>query len=51
MFQFKVETDKVAFDQFVLDNKGSYLQCSRWPLVKEAWGSVLYSGFENNNRV
>lgn len=51
MFQFKIENDKVAFDQFVLDNKGSYLQCSRWPLVKEAWGSILYSGFENENRV
>lgn len=51
MFQFKIETDKVAFDQFVLDNKGSYLQCSRWPLVKEAWDSVLYSGFSGEERV
>lgn len=51
MFQFKIETDTVAFDKFVWDNKGSYLQCSRWPLVKEAWGSVLYSGFENGERV
>ncbi len=51
MFQFKIETDKVAFDQFVLENKGSYLQCSRWPLVKEAWDSVLYSGFSGEERV
>lgn len=51
MFQFIIETDKVAFDQFVLDNKGSYLQCSRWPLVKEAWDSVLYSGFSGEERV
>lgn len=51
MFQFKIETDKIAFDQFVLDNKGSYLQCSRWPLVKEAWDSVLYSGFSGEERV
>ena len=51
MFQFKIETDKIAFDQFVLENKGSYLQCSRWPLVKEAWDSVLYSGFSGEERV
>lgn len=51
MFQFKIETDTKAFDQFVIDNKGSYLQCSNWHLVKEAWKSILYSGFEGENRV
>lgn len=51
MFRFKIETDTVAFDKFVCDNKGSYLQCSRWPMVKEAWGSKLYSGFDGDRRV
>ncbi len=51
MFQFKIETDTVAFDKFVSENNGSYLQCSRWPLVKEAWDSVLYSGFNGEERV
>ncbi len=51
MFQFKIENDVQAFDQFVWDNKGSYLQCSRWHLVKEAWSSILYSGFEDEKRV
>ena len=43
MFQFKIETDTKAFDQFVIDNKGSYLQCSSWDLVNEAWYSILQS--------
>ena len=51
MFQFKIETDTVAFDKFVCDNKGSYLQCSRWPKVKESWDSLLYSGFNGDERV
>ena len=51
MFQFKIETDTVAFDKFVYDNKGSYLQCSRWPKVKESWDSKLYSGFDGDKRV
>ena len=51
MYRFKIENDAKAFDQFVWDNKGSYLQCSRWHLVKEAWDSILYSGFEGENRV
>lgn len=51
MFEFKTETDLKAFDGFVRENKGSYLQCSKWSEVKKAWGSRFYSGFHNGERV
>ena len=51
MYDFRIETDLVAFDEFVKANKGSYLQCSKWPLVKTSWGSKFYSGFYGEKRV
>lgn len=51
MYVFKEENDLKAFDEFVNEHKGSYLQCSRWPEVKEAWKSHFYSGFEGEKRV
>ena len=51
MYDFSIETDLTAFDNFVQANKGSYLQCSKWPLVKTSWGSRFYSGFKGEKRV
>ena len=51
MYDFKIETDLTAFDNFVKANKGSYLQCSKWPEVKTSWGSRFYSGFFGEERV
>ena len=39
MYDFRIETDLTAFDNFVKANKGSYLQCSKWPEVKTSWDS------------
>lgn len=51
MYSFKAETDKAAFDSFVIKNKGAYQQCSVWPEVKTAWNSYMYSGFDGYERV
>lgn len=51
MFDFRLEQDTTAFDEFVNINKGSYLQSARWPLVKESWQSRCYSGFNGEERV
>ena len=51
MYDFRIETDLIAFDNFVKANKGSYLQCSKWPEVKTGWGSNFYSGFFGEERV
>ncbi len=51
MYEFKIESDLKAFDKFVLKNKGSFLQCSQWSKVKEAWKPRFYSGFYNDERV
>ena len=51
MYDFRIETDLTAFDNFVKANKGSYLQCSKWPEVKLSWGSRFYSGFFGEERV
>lgn len=46
MYRFEPETNLEAFDQFVEEHHGQYQQCSLWPKVKTAWGSHLYSGFD-----
>lgn len=51
MYSFKEENDFKAFDDFVNKNKGSYLQCSRWPEVKTTWKPRFYSGFQGDERV
>lgn len=51
MYSFIEEADKKSFDGFVINNGGSYLQCSSWPNVKAAWRSRLFSGFEDGKRV
>lgn len=51
MYDFKVENDLKSFDEFVLANRGSFLQCSDWTKVKKAWSPKFYSGFLNDERV
>lgn len=51
MYEFKTENDLKAFDEFVLSNGGSFLQCSKWTKVKEAWSPKFYSGFCGDERV
>lgn len=51
MYEFKVENDLKAFDDFVVKNKGSFLQSSSWANVKEAWKPKYYSGFLDGERV
>lgn len=51
MYEFKEEKGLKAFDEFVNKNKGSYLQCSLWPEVKESWKPYFYSGFCDGERV
>ncbi len=41
MYDFRIETELTAFDNFVKANKGSYLQCLKWPKVKTSWGLLL----------
>lgn len=43
MYSFKTETDLQKFDKFVCDNKGSYLQYSKWSNVKTTWNPYFYS--------
>lgn len=51
MYTFKVEKDLNAFDEFVNNNKGSYLQVSGWAEVKNNWTPYFYSGFCGGERV
>ncbi len=51
MLEFRIETDLKEFDRFVEAQKGSFLQCSRWPQVKTVWKPYFYSGFRDGERV
>ena len=52
MYTFRVETDLKAFDDFLNENGGQYIQCSSWQNVKTTWKCTCYCGFdENDNRV
>lgn len=51
MYTFKEETDLKAYDEFIEQNGGQYIQCSRWQKVKTTWKCKYYSGFENGKRV
>lgn len=51
MYDFRIEKDLTAFDNFVEANKGSYLQCSKWAEVKKSWGARFYSGFFGEERI
>lgn len=47
-YSFRTENDRAAFEKFVLDNGGIYMQSAKWADVKKEWSSTLYSGFDEN---
>ena len=51
MYTFREETDLQAFESFVLENGGWYLQSAKWAEVKTGWDHLYYSGFEGETRV
>lgn len=51
MYIFRQETDLAAYDSFIEENGGQYIQCSRWEKVKTTWKCRFFSGFENEKRV
>lgn len=51
-YTFAPETDKEAFEKFVLANGGNFLHSVKWAEVKTAWKPYFYSGFDaDGNRV
>ena len=51
MYTFKEETDLKAYDEFIENNGGQYIQCSRWQKIKTTWKCKFYCGFEGEKRV
>ena len=51
MYRFEAEKDYKAFDNYLLKNGGTYMQCSLWPEAKPAWSSHFYVGYEGEERV
>lgn len=51
MYTFKKETDLKAYDDFICENGGQYIQCSLWQNVKTTWSCTYYSGFDGDKRV
>lgn len=51
MYSFNVEKDFQAYDRFLLENGGTYMQCSLWPTAKPAWKPYFYCGFNGEKRV
>ena len=51
MYTFRIETDLKAYDDFICENGGQYIQCSRWQNVKTTWKCSYYCGFEGEKRV
>jgi len=47
-YTFREETDKKAFEDFVLTHNGLFLQSAKWAEVKTAWNSFFYSGFSSS---
>ena len=45
-YLFREESDLQAFERFVLDHGGIYLQSAKWAQVKEEWKSRFYCGFD-----
>lgn len=51
-YTFRPESDRAAFESFVLENGGNFLQSEKWADVKKAWNHYFYSGFDaEGNRV
>lgn len=51
MYKFSVEKDFKAYDEYLIANGGTYMQCSLWPKVKTQWTSHFYCGFDGDKRV
>ncbi|MEE1321021.1 MAG: peptidoglycan bridge formation glycyltransferase FemA/FemB family protein [Acutalibacteraceae bacterium] len=51
MYTFRIEEDMQAYDSFLCENGGQYIQCSRWEKVKTTWKCRYYCGFEGEKRV
>ena len=51
MYRFEVEKDYAAFDEYLINNNGTYMQSSLWPKAKPAWSSHFYVGFNGDERV
>ena len=51
MYNFKIETDKKAYDEYIESHGGWYIQSSRWERVKEAWKCTFVSGFQGDEMV
>ena len=50
MYTFREEKDPAAFESFVLEHGGIYLQSAKWAQVKLEWKSRFYSGFDGEDR-
>ncbi len=51
MYTFRTENNFDAFDDYLIKNGGTYMQCSLWPKAKPAWSSHFYVGFKGEERV
>ena len=51
MYRFETEKDFKAFDDYLVKNGGTYMQCSLWPKAKPAWSPYFYVGYKDNERV
>ncbi len=51
MYTFRTATDLDAFEAFVKNNGGQYLQSAKWPQVKLDWKPYYYAGFEGDTCV
>ncbi len=46
MYTFRIQEDLKAYDEFICNNGGQYIQCSRWQNVKTTWNCRYYGGFD-----
>ncbi len=51
MYTFRTATDLDAFEAFVKNNGGQYLQSAKWPQVKLDWKPYFYAGFNGEECV
>ena len=51
MYSFQTETDLAAFESFVREHGGWYLQSPKWADVKKDWSHRFYAGFRGEERV
>jgi lipid II:glycine glycyltransferase (peptidoglycan interpeptide bridge formation enzyme) len=51
MYTFKIQEDLGAYDRFIEENGGQYIQCSRWQKVKTTWKCRFYGGFDGEKQL